>query len=136
HHRARRSRGRMDGRHVLPGQPKRPLIERHHSVIERARSVPSPPLSPLGRDGPGRCRLFTFLSHRERTEVRARYSHYSTTPFHRLLFAVEVIGLCSFNDNFFAAFFHDCPFAAVGIITGVADGAATSWIVCDDIVDE
>ncbi len=53
-----------------------------------------------------------------------------------LFFAIEVIGLCSFHDQFFGFFPCHSPLTAVGIITGVSCCAAAARIVGKDVINK
>ena len=59
------------------------------------------------------------------------------TPYNSdLFFAIEIISLRPFHNHFIRSLFCDRPFAAVGIITGIAGCSAASRIICDYIVNE
>ena len=51
-------------------------------------------------------------------------------------FAIEVIGLSSFHDDFFPRIFGYCPLATVRIITGITRRAAAARIVSDHIINK
>src|SRR5262249_5944311 len=51
-------------------------------------------------------------------------------------FAVEIISLCPFYDDFFPRIFCHCPFAAIGVITGIASCAAAARIIGDHVINK
>ena len=51
-------------------------------------------------------------------------------------FAIEIIGLASFHDDFFMPICSDGPLAAVGIITGITSCAAAARIISDHVVNK
>ncbi len=57
-------------------------------------------------------------------------------PYQNSFFAIEVISLCSFHDDFFPRISCHCPFSAVGIITGISRRAAASRIIGDHIINK
>ena len=48
-------------------------------------------------------------------------------------FAIEIIGLASFHDDFFMPICSDGPLAAVGIVTGITSCAAAARIISDHV---
>ena len=51
-------------------------------------------------------------------------------------FAIKVIGVISFHDQFFVPIGSDRPFAAVGIVTGIPCCAAAARIVGNHVIDK
>src|SRR4029077_16049103 len=57
-------------------------------------------------------------------------------PYLKSFFAIEVIGLPSFHDQFFGSLPRYGPFAAVGIVTGISCCAAAARIVGDHVINK
>src|SRR5947199_10441857 len=53
-----------------------------------------------------------------------------------LFFAVEVLGLGSLHDQFLHCIGCYRPFAAVGVIAGIARCAAAAGIICDHVINK
>ena len=57
-------------------------------------------------------------------------------PYAKSFFAIEVISLRSFHDQFFGSFPRHGPLAAVGVITGITRCTAATGIIGDHVINK